>query len=44
MYAGNYNFATTFSAIEHVRKQARNQTFPEGGSKFGMVAHMKWAL
>ena len=24
--------------------QARNQTFLEGGSKFGMVAQMKWAL
>ena len=27
-------------------QQARNQTFPEGGSKSGMVrlAQMKWAL
>ena len=25
-------------------EQARNQTFLEGGSKSGMVAHMKWAL
>ena len=24
--------------------QARNQTFLEGGSKFGMAAQMKWAL
>ena len=24
--------------------QARNQTFLEGGSKSGMIAHMKWAL
>ena len=24
--------------------QAHNQTFLEGGSKSGMVAHMKWAL
>ena len=27
-----------------VDRQARNQTFLEGDSKSGMVAHMKWAL